>query len=182
MRVGVARGVGRVNSNNSSGADLADRTPDRVERSAERRHAHDRRKRTFHALFHGSFTPRRRGARRDGERSLSAVDWHHPQWLAVAILTLLLSLADALLTLTLLERGASEANPFMQPLVRGSPLAFAIIKIGLTAGGIILLTLLARVRVFGSVPVSLILYMVLLAYAVLVGYEFWLLETLFTAF
>lgn len=107
------------------------------------------------------------------------MDWHHPQWLAVAILTLLLSIADAFMTLTLLERGANEANPFMEPLVHGSPLLFALIKICLTGGGITVLTLLARMRVFGRLPVGLLLYGVLFSYALLVGYEFWLLDTLF---
>jgi uncharacterized protein DUF5658 len=107
------------------------------------------------------------------------VDWHHPQWLAVAIITLLLCAADALLTLTLLELGAIEANPFMQPLVGGSPLAFALVKMGLTSGGIILLILLARVRILGGrIPVSFLLYTLLLGYAALVGYEFWLLGVL----
>ena len=107
------------------------------------------------------------------------MDWHHPQWLAVAIVTLLLCTADALLTLTLLENGAVEANPFMQPLVGGSPLTFALVKMGLTSGGIVMLILLARVRIMrGRIPVSLLLYTVLLGYAALVGYEFWLLGVL----
>jgi len=106
------------------------------------------------------------------------VDWHHPQWLAVAILTLLLCSADALLTLTLISRGAVEANPFMQPLVGGSPLTFTLIKMGLTSSGIVTLILLARVRVLRTIPVSFLLYTVLFGYAVLVGYEFWLLGVL----
>jgi hypothetical protein len=149
--------------------------------SADRRNRNDRRKHTFRSLIHGSFSPRRRGARREDDHSLVAVDWHHPQWLAVAMLTLLLSMADALLTLTLLERGAEEANPFMQPLVGGSPLVFAMVKMLLTSGGIVTLILVAKVRLFGRVPVSFLLYAVLFAYATLVGYEFWLLETLFQA-
>ena len=94
------------------------------------------------------------------------------------MLTLLLCTADALLTLTLLQRGANEANPFMQPLVGGSPLLFAMVKMGLTSGGIVMLILLAQIRVFGRIPVSFLLYTVLLGYAGLVGYEFWLMEDL----
>jgi ABC-type amino acid transport system permease subunit len=145
---------------------------------ANRRNRTDRRKRTFRSLIQGSLTPRRRGPRRDHEHSFTAVDWHHPQWLAVAILTLLLCTADAFLTLTLLEQGATEANPFMQPFVGGSPLLFAMVKMGLTSGGIVMLILLARVRLFRRVPVSLILYAVLFGYAALVAYEFWLLGAL----
>lgn len=144
----------------------------------ERRNPKDRRTRTLRSLIHGSLHPRRRGPRREGEHTFTAVDWHHPQWLAVAMLTLILCVADALLTLTLLQAGAYEANPLMRPLVHGSPLMFAIVKFGLTAAGIVVLILLARARVFGTVRVSLILYLVLLAYGVLIGYEVWMLESL----
>jgi ABC-type amino acid transport system permease subunit len=146
--------------------------------TSERRLPADRRKRTLRALMYGSFNPRRRSARRHGEQSLVAVDWHHPQWLAVAMLTLLMCVADALLTITLLQRGAYEANPLMATLLHGSPLVFASIKFGLTACGLVVLILLARVRLFRNVPVALVLYAVLVAYAVLIGYEIWLLEAL----
>jgi hypothetical protein len=86
--------------------------------------------------------------------------------------------ADALLTLMLVQRGAYEANPFMEPLVQGSALVFTVVKFGLTAGGITVLILLARARLFRNVPVAFILYGVLLLYAVLIGYEIWMLETL----
>jgi hypothetical protein len=142
----------------------------------ERRRGSDRRTQSIKALIYGSFNPRRHGARRDGERLVAGVDWHDPQWLAVAMLIMLFSCVDAFLTLTLIDHGAYEVNPFMAPLVGGSALAFALVKIGLTAGGVVLLTLLARMRVFGRVPVSLLLYTVLLAYGVLLWWEFTLLQ------
>ncbi len=151
---------------------------DIAENGSERRERRDRRQRTFRSLIHGSFSPRRRGPRRDDDLSFTAVDWHHPQWLAVAILTLLLCSADALMTLTLISHGAVEANPIMEPLVGGSPLTFTLIKMGLTSGGIVTLILLARVRILRTIPVSFLLYAVLFGYAVLVGYEFWLLGVL----
>ena len=159
-------------NNNLSRAEVLD---DEV----SKRRSPERRKRTLRALVYGSLNPRRLGARRSGEQSLSAVDLHHPQWLAVAMLTLIMCVADALLTITLLQRGAYEANPVMEPLVHGSPLAFAIIKFGLTASGLVVLILLARARLFRNVPVAFILYGVLFAYAALIGYELWLLGTLF---
>ena len=121
--------------------------------------------------MHGSFHPRRRGPRRGDEASFVAVDWHHPQWLGISILILVLSCIDAFLTITLIDRGAYEANPLMAPLVASSPLAFALTKIGLTAGGVVILTLLARMRVFRRLPISVLLYALLLAYAVLITYE-----------
>ena len=82
------------------------------------------------------------------------------------------SCTDALLTLILVERGvASEANPLMAPLLGHSALAFALVKVVLTAGGVVLLTQLARIRAFGRIPVGavpLIWYFVI--YGVLITY------------
>ncbi len=92
------------------------------------------------------------------------------------MLIVLLSVADAAMTLSLLEHGAYEVNPLMAPIVGGSPLIFTLVKVGLTAGGVILLTLAARWRAFGKVPVSFLLYAVLLGYGSLIVYEMRLLE------
>ena len=115
--------------------------------------------------------------RRQTERHVVVTDWFQSHWLAVSILILLLCSADALLTLTLIARGGEELNPFMDPLVHGSGHAFAAWKFGLTAAGVVLLTLLARLRVFGK-GVGTILYGVLGMYAVLVGYELFLLQNI----
>lgn len=150
---------------------------------AERRQPLDRRRRTLHSLLYGGFRPRRRNQRRiGGITSVRDLDWHHPQWLAVAMLIVLFSCLDAALTLTLIEHGAYEVNPLMARLVGDSALAFTAVKIGLTAGGVVLLTLLVRVRAFGRIPVSLLLYMVLGGYGTLIFYEVGLLrELLFPA-
>lgn len=146
------------------------------EPAPERRQGPDRRKRTVRSLVHGSFDPRRRGQRRGHGSSITDVDWHHPQWLAVALLILLLCIGDALLTLTLLAHGAVEVNPLMAALLDGGGIGFAVVKIGLTAGSTVFLVLLARMRAFRLLPVAAVLYAVLLGYFVLVAYELWLLE------
>jgi hypothetical protein len=138
----------------------------------------DRRRHVLRALLQGSFHARRRQPRRTGDQALAAVDWHHPQWLATAILIVLLSSADALLTLTLIERGAYEANPLMRPLVYGAALPFTVVKVGLTSGGVVLLTLLASMRLFGRVSAGLLLYVLLAGYGALILYEFKLLGLL----
>ena len=136
----------------------------------ERRHG-ERRSHVLRALLYGSFHPRRRGTRRADERGLISIDWHHPQWLAVGLLIVLLSCSDALLTLMLMAGGAEEANPLMARLIGTSGLSFAVVKIGLTAVGVLLLTQLARLRAFGRIPVGTFLYLVLAIYAALVIYE-----------
>jgi len=153
------------------------RLPSELATASNRRGA-DRRRRHWFALLIGSFRVRRRRVRRAGEHRMSSLDWHDSQWLAVAILILLLSVTDAFMTLTLINLGAVELNPFMAPLVTGSGRSFALWKLGLTSGGVVILILLARARVFRRLPVAVILYLVLIGYAVLVCYEVWLLERL----
>lgn len=152
--------------------------PNTLDAVRERREFPDRRQRLLRALWTGSWQPRRRSARRQNEHTVVSIDWHHPQWLAVGLLILLLSFADAFLTLTLMNLGANEANPVMVPLVEGTGRAFALWKLGLTAAGVTVLILLARARAFGGLPVGILLYMVLTLYIGLVGYELWLLEQL----
>jgi hypothetical protein len=143
----------------------------------ERRAKEDRRRSVLRALWHGNFARRRHAPRRGTERHFAVTDWFHPQWLAVAMAILLLCVADALLTLTLVSHGAVEINPFMDPLVRGSGHSFGYWKIGLTAMGVMILTMLARVRYWGR-AVGTILYVVLAGYTVLVGYELFLLRNI----
>lgn len=143
--------------------------------SAERRRG-DRRQQGLRALLHGSLHPRRHGPRRASDRTVSAVDWHHAQWLAIALLIVLCSCGDAFLTLLLMERGAREVNPAMAPLVAESAAAFAGVKIALTGVGVVLLTQLAHLRAFGRIPVGVVLYLVLALYSALIFYEFQLLE------
>jgi hypothetical protein len=139
---------------------------------ATERRGMERRLRVLRGLVYGSLRPRRHGPRRAGDRGVSAVDWHHPQWLAVAMLIVLASCLDAFLTLMLVGREvAEEANPLMAPLVGGSGMIFAVVKIGLTAGGVLLLTQLARLRAFGRIPVGVFLYLVLVMYSALIFYE-----------
>ncbi|HTX24309.1 MAG TPA: DUF5658 family protein [Steroidobacteraceae bacterium] len=145
----------------------------------ERRGVRDRRTRTLRSLVVGNFKPRRRGPRRARDASITSTDWHQARWLAIAMLILLLSVADALLTLALLQhRGVLEANPIVASVLNADPDHFATFKIGATAAGVVLLTTLARVRAFGRVRVSVLLCGVLAIYVLLVLYELWLLRSI----
>jgi len=160
---------------------LPEPTAPQLRPAAQERRQSERRRRVLRALLLGSFHMRRRRPRRADEQALAAVDWHHPQWLATAILILVFSSADAGLTLELIRLGAYEANPLMRPLVAGSAVAFTLVKVGLTAAGVIFLTLLAGVRAFGRLPAGLLLYMLLAGYGTLIVYEFRLLDRLLWA-
>ncbi len=159
---------------------MTDKSRHRDDRDAvqKRRPPEERRVSILGALWRGSFARRRLAPRRGTDRHPVITDWFQPQWLVTAIVILLLSAADALLTLELVARGASEANPLMEPLVHGSGHGFALWKFGLTTLGVVTLTLFARYRILGGIAVGSVLYIVLCGYLVLIGYELWLLRRL----
>jgi len=97
--------------------------------------------------------------------------------LAVAISILLLSVADAFMTLLLLQAGAAEVNPIMAALIYRSVAMFTAMKMGMTGVGVLLMVSLARYRFMRLLRVEWALYGVLMGYAALIGYEMWLLKS-----
>jgi hypothetical protein len=142
----------------------------------ERRSDGDRRRTTIRTFLQSGFTPRRRGARRSDERHM-LVDWHEPYLLALAVTILLLNVVDAFLTLTLLTTGAREANPFVAFILEEHPRLFALTKMGLTGGGVLILVAVARIRLFNVMRVGSLLHAVLAGYVTLIAYEWWLLHS-----
>jgi hypothetical protein len=130
---------------------------------------------SWRTFLRGALTPRRRAGRRGSEGCLIA-DWHEPHLLALALGILLLSVADALLTLTLLLHGAHEANPFLEWVLQHHPQKFAIVKMALTGFGVIVLVVLARATVFRVIRVSHVLHWCLAVYAGVIAWELWLLR------
>jgi hypothetical protein len=141
----------------------------------EQRTAPDRRTMSWRSFVQGSLTPQRRAARRHGDRH-GLVDWHAPHLLFLSITILLLSVADAFLTLTLMKHGATEANPLLSFVLAEHPWLFGGTKMVLTGGGVLVLVALARARVFRLVRVEAIMHWFLLAYVALIAYECWLLR------
>jgi hypothetical protein len=144
--------------------------------SPERRVSRDRRRMSWRTFLQGGLTPRRRGGRRDDDHE-ELVDWHEPHLLFLSLTILLLSVADAFFTLTLLTLGAAEANPFLRFILEEHPKLFAIVKMGFTGGGVLVLVAVARTRVFSVIRVSTIMHWLLLGYAALIFYEWSLLNT-----
>jgi hypothetical protein len=146
--------------------------------NAERRaRAPDRRRLTLGSFLKGGVTPRRRGGRRAGEQHLP-IDWHEPYLLFLAMMILLLSVADAFLTITLIMGGAQEANPLLAFVLHQHPDFFAALKMGLTGSGVLVLVAVARARLFRIMRVGLVLQGVFVGYVALIAYEWWLLRTL----
>jgi uncharacterized protein DUF5658 len=146
----------------------------------ERRSRPDRRHRHWWSILYGSFNPRRRRpARRLHDSRYHSVDWHSAHLLAVSIGILILSVADAFLTVVLLSHGAIEVNPVMAALVKNVAV-FASLKMAMTGISVMLMVFLARYRFMRIVPVQVVLYGVLATYMILVGYEVGLLQKLMT--
>lgn len=149
----------------------------------ERRIRRDRRRRFLWSLFYGNFKPRRRRPpRRVGDARFHSPDWHAPHLLAVSIGILLLSVADAFMTLRLLAGGAVEANPIMAAVVSRSAAGFAALKMAMTGGGVLMMVLLARYRFMRMVRVDVVMYLVFAGYAVLIAYEYRLAQRLISPF
>ena len=145
--------------------------------AAERRERQERRTLTLGTFLRGSMTPRRRGDRRTDDSY--HVDWHEPDLLFLSVTIVLLSVVDALLTLTLLRHGGREVNPFLDYVLTNHSELFAIVKMLLTGGGVLVLVAMARARVFRVFRAKTVLQWGLLAYVVLIGYEIWLLNRVF---
>jgi hypothetical protein len=143
----------------------------------ERRHRTERRHRRVWSIWYGSFNPRRRAAsRRAGDHRFHSLDWYSAHLLIVAIGISLLSMADAFLTLTLLDVGADEMNPIMAALLYRSATAFTVFKMATTGVCVLALVVLSRHRFMRLVRVEIVMYLVLATYISLIGYELWMLQ------
>lgn len=141
----------------------------------ERRLGNERRRVTMRSLLLGGLNPRRREGRRLTDAT-NLLDWHDPKLLALAVTILLLSCMDALITVHLLLLGGEELNPLMAFFLANDVTTFIVAKLILTGVPLLLLVATARARVFGQFRVIWLLQIFLLLYAVLIGYEWILLE------
>lgn len=145
---------------------------------AERRGSQDRRRQSAWSLLYGGLRPRRRAGRRTGDEQRIFLDWHEPGLLYLTLAILLMSCADALLTLNLLAAGAEELNIIMRFLLGKGPRWFLWIKIGLTACSIIVLAAAARHRILGRIPVIWLIKLCFAGYVLLICWELYLFREL----
>lgn len=137
----------------------------------------DRRRNSWRT-FAGSVVYRRRVVRRrDGDGDTPHyVDVHEPYLFFVAVGALLLCVADAFFTMTLINfHGSTELNPVMDYFIKTDIKIFFIVKFGLTAFGIMFLVMHKNFRLFNRISGYQILHYSLVVYALLVGYELFML-------
>lgn len=138
---------------------------------SDKREEDSRREFSWRTVFYGFIRSRRRVNRRTADAEIVFLDWHHPWLFFLATGTMLLSCADAFLTLQLMNVGMVETNPFMQAVMAQSTLLFTSTKLAMTAFGILVLVFLAKSRFLNRFRTGLLLTIFFTCYACLVCYE-----------
>jgi len=145
---------------------------------AERRNIHDRRRHSWRTLTYCGFEGR--GRRRHARRNDCDyyLDRYDPRLVITGMLVLLMSSLDAVFTLTLIGRGASEANYFMARLMETSDELFVAVKLVITVFGIVFLLMHAHFRFWRTISAKRLLQAVVVMYSLLISYELVLLAVL----
>ena len=134
----------------------------------------DRRSNSFRTLAYSLIYNRRQTPRReiDASNGCYYVDVHETKLFIMAIAAILLCVADAFFTLTLLNyHGSEELNPVMDYLIKEDTRQFFIVKFSLTAAGVIFLVAHKNFKLFNRISGYQILTASLVLYAMLVCYE-----------
>lgn len=120
----------------------------------------------------------RKTIRREADRGVHFyVDLYAPEEGLLFVSILVLSVADAFLTLELISRGMSEFNAVMDYCLQRGPLPFILTKYLLTAVGLVCLLLHKNYPLFrGWLRVRTILIAIAIMYTALIGYELLLLS------
>ena len=142
----------------------------------DRRTGRDRRKKQFHPFRRPFFTGRRRMLRRESDRRrFFLFDYYDAQIFYSVVLTLMLSIADALLTLWLIEDGAKELNPVMAYFLTLGPYIFMMVKYVLTSLSVLIVVLLSHMYIQGvQLHLSTLLYCFAACFSAVVVWELFL--------
>ena len=137
-----------------------------------RRDQTDRRQRSpLLADWRWSYRGRRRRLRREGDATGVYLDHFSPGLVLFSLALLFLSALDACLTLNLLQRGATEANPIMRAFLEWDVLLFVNVKILVTAVGVVGLVLHSHLLLFRRVKVERVVVGLVGVYLSVVAYE-----------
>ena len=137
----------------------------------DQRASADRRDFSWRTVFYGFLRSRRHAHRRGADDDIVFLDRHHPWLFFLATATMLLSCADAFLTLQLIDLGMIEVNPFMNAVMAHSTLLFTSTKLAMTGFGILALVFLAKARFRNRFRTGAFLTVFFSFYACLVCYE-----------
>jgi hypothetical protein len=110
-------------------------------------------------------------------RELSFTVHHGPKVFVAILLIVLLTIADAFLTLHLVDLGAWEWNPIMAYYLDRGPLMFFAVKYLLTCASILIILSVTKTHVFGeTIPVKALLVVFIVALAAVLKWQLILLH------
>lgn len=138
----------------------------------------DRRSRRRPPLKYMIFGGRRASARRDSDKKdFIFVDRYSPRFMLLFVLLVVLSIADGIFTLYLLEHGATETNPIMAFFLNMGPWSFMIAKFFLTCSGLLCLLVLhnfyirpLRTRVKIIFPAFIAIFILILGWQIYLNF------------
>jgi hypothetical protein len=143
----------------------------------ERRLKQDRRSNRFLGQLSGIIKggERRRLRRIEDRRKLILLDQYPTPLLVAAIIVMVLSLGDAILTLILISNGAIELNPIMNYLLNTGTTHFIVGKYSLTAGAVFFVLLFNFYPLRGSkIPVRSFLGMFAMIFSAAIAWQIYL--------
>jgi hypothetical protein len=120
---------------------------------------------------------RAKNRRADEHRQPYFVDRFSAAMFIVILFLIFASLADAILTIQLLEAGGDEINPLLNHALNHGVSIFLFVKYVLTVGGLPVLLIFKNHYLFGTpVRVGHLLPFAVLLYAILIGYQLALMQ------
>jgi hypothetical protein len=143
-----------------------------VSSSYEKRRGVDRRTNNRSRLKYLLFDGRREQSRRNEDRSKAVIyDRYNPKLFFAITTILVLSILDAVLTLIVIQRGATELNPVMAYFLELGTPTFIIAKYLLTSVGVLILLIfknvfLTRIKIYthSLFPCVIFVFMVVIAW------------------
>ncbi len=147
----------------------------------ERRIGYDRRHRKLGILSKYWFTGRRAAVRRKEDKQRACrIDRHSYRTLAVILLIIILSIIDAILTLQLVDRGATELNPVMNYYLGHGPLTFFWVKYLLTSAALIIILTNKTAYLFNTrFQVKILFVVFLVPFVLVIQWELYLLYSVY---
>jgi len=137
----------------------------------EQRSGTERREYSFSTLANCTVAPRRMQGRRRDDRNYAILDRFDAGVVTMTISLVILSIMDSLFTLTILSRGGTEVNPFMNMILQHSVWAFSSVKMLLTAVPAVLLAATGNLLMYGRIRGRTLLAVFVGAYLGLIVYE-----------
>jgi hypothetical protein len=138
----------------------------------EKRRGIDRRTNNKSRLKYLLFNGRRVGSRRRDDSGKAVIFDRYDQNLFLAITTILaLSILDALLTLVVIQRGATELNPVMAYFLEHGTPTFIVAKYVLTSIGVLILLIFKnvfltkiKIRTLSLFPCVIVVFLTVIAW------------------